>query len=382
MLSFRLIKPWIVLTIALMSLTFYQVEAQQFVVKEGSSLNARSGPGTNYAKVARIAPKTEVEELERRGLWSNVRIPSGQDVWVHNGYLEKGPPQVEAVAPKEDLKPKVFVQTGHNGEVRSVAFSPDGSLVATASWDNTVKLWEAKTGKQIRTFKGHENGVNSVAFSPTGDMIATGSIDETAKVWDVKSGEQITSFGGHVNDVRSVAFTPDSLKVLSGSWDGTAKLWDAKTGKLVRTFKRKQDTVHAVAISPNGKYALTGSWYDGTVTVWNIKSGRRLRTLKGFEDSVVSVAFSDDSKLIAGSANDGVAIIWNAKTGRRLSTLSGETSFPIDSLDFDPSGTKIVTGCQRRSKSLPLGRSKSRPVCLIFGYVFWPLQGPEDIVRH
>ncbi|MEH1833594.1 MAG: caspase family protein, partial [Nostoc sp.] len=122
---------------------------------------------------------------------------------------------------------------GHSSAVNSVAFSPDGKTIASASSDNTVKVWDAATAKEITTFKEHSSAVNSVAFSPDGKTIASASSDNTVKVWDAATAKEITTFKGHSDAVRGVAFSPDGKTIASASSDNTVKVWDAATAKEI-----------------------------------------------------------------------------------------------------------------------------------------------------
>ncbi|MEH1862447.1 MAG: WD40 repeat domain-containing protein, partial [Nostoc sp.] len=115
---------------------------------------------------------------------------------------------------------------GHSNSVNSVAFSPDDKIIASASADNTVKLWNASTGKEITTLNGHSNLVNSVAFSPDGKTIASASADKTVKLWNAATGKEIITLKGHSNSVNSVAFSPDDKIIASASADNTVKLWN------------------------------------------------------------------------------------------------------------------------------------------------------------
>ncbi|KPA10419.1 hypothetical protein MHK_009379 [Candidatus Magnetomorum sp. HK-1] len=130
----------------------------------------------------------------------------------------------------------IFLQVGHSENVNSVSYSPDGRRIVSGSDDNTVKIWNAETGKLIRSLTGHSSSVRSVSFSPDGRRIVSGSSDKTVKIWDAETGKLIRSLTGHSSDVWSVSFSPDGRRIVSGSYDKTVKIWDAKTGNQLMTF--------------------------------------------------------------------------------------------------------------------------------------------------
>ena len=118
-----------------------------------------------------------------------------------------------------------------------MAFSPDGQRIVTGSWDQTAKVWEAASGRELLTLKGHSAPIWSVAFSPDGQRIVTGSEDQTAKVWEAASGKELLTLKGHSAPIWSVAFSPDGQRIVTGSEDQTAKVWEAASGKELLTLK-------------------------------------------------------------------------------------------------------------------------------------------------
>jgi len=225
--------------------------------------------------------------------------------------------------------------------VSSVAFSPDGEILVSGSADNTVKLWDIKTGKLINTLEGHTAFVNSVAFSPVGNILASGSDDNTFKLWDIKTGKLINTLEGHNNDVNSVAFSPDGEILASGSNDNTIKLWDIKTGKLIKTLKGNNWYVTSVAFSPDGDILASGSW-DTTIKLWDIKTGKLIKTLKGHNWYVTSVAFSPDGDILASGSRDWTIKLWDIKTGNLINTL--EHTYWVNSVAFSPDGEILASG--------------------------------------
>ena len=215
---------------------------------------------------------------------------------------------------------------GHKDMVKSVAFDAQGGRLASASSDNTVKLWAADSGKLLHTLTGHHSSVNSVAFDAQGGRLASGSVDTTVKLWETDSGRLLHTLEGHQNAVSSVAFATQGGWLASGSNDSTVKLWKADSGKLLRTLADHRNLVNSVGFAAQGGRLASGS-DDNTVKLWEADSGKLLRTLVGHPDMVWCVAFAAQSGRLASGSYDNTVKLWEADSGKLLRTLEGHTSF-------------------------------------------------------
>ncbi|MGE5655887.1 MAG: hypothetical protein ACM37W_04660 [Actinomycetota bacterium] len=225
----------------------------------------------------------------------------------------------------------------HTKGVAGVSFSPDGTIIASASLDNTVVLWN-KTGTVRRILK-HSDGVLGVSFSPDGKTLATACADKTVKLWRVADGTELATLKNHDQTVTSVSFSPDGKTLVSGSYDNTVKIWTT-SGKLLKTLTGHSDWVLGVSFSPDGKTIASAS-ADQTVKLWNLE-GKELKTLKGHSDLVYSVSFSPDGKELASASADNTVKLWNLQ-GKELQTLRGHNADVI-SVSFSPDGQTLVTG--------------------------------------
>ena len=176
--------------------------------------------------------------------------------------------------PLPDLPHPALVRTlsGHTAEVYGCAISPDGSFIVSASWDKTLRVWDAKTGAERLTLSGHTDMVAGCAISPDGSFIVSASRDNTLKVWDAKTGAERLTLSGHTDMVAGCAISADGSFIVSASRDKTLKVWDAKTGAERLTLSGHMGGVTGCAIGPDGSFIVSAST-DRTLKVWDIKTG-------------------------------------------------------------------------------------------------------------
>lgn len=288
---------------------------------------------------------------------------------------------------------------GHQKTIKYLQYSPDGTLLASASMDNTIGLWNAAEATLHARLTGHDAEVFSVAFSPDGKMLASGSYDQTVKLWDVASGQLLQTLhseAAHPNspafNIESVAFSADGTHLLSGGWE-TVCLWDIPSGKLLKTFSTKKDgisngtissattnvmfspdnatviaatssghiffwerdnpaqftslrahkyVITRIALSPDGTKLVSGSW-DKSVKLWDVRTRTLLNTFTAHTDNVNCVKFSPDGSLVASASNDATIALWDVEKGQLLTKLTGNGS-SVFSLSFSPSPLTLASG--------------------------------------
>src|SRR5262249_39695608 len=231
--------------------------------------------------------------------------------------------------------------TGHTtGLIESVAFAPDSRRVLSSGYDNTVRLWDAETRKEIRQFTGHKGLVHGLAFSADGRHIVTSGSDGTFRLWDAESGKEIRTFKGHKGPVRGVAIFPDGKQRPSCGQDGTRRLCKVDADKESGQLKGHKGPIAAVAAPRAGRRALSGG-ADGIVRFWDVPAGKAIHRLTTSPDQIQSVALSANGRWAAAGTRGGFAYVWDLETGRQLHRLEGHW-VPVRAVGFTPDSRRLV----------------------------------------
>lgn len=240
----------------------------------------------------------------------------------------------------ESVTPELVVQCAHQDQVRGMAFTPDGKVLATASLDQTVKLWDLSAGRLIRDLVGHEGGVYTVAVSPDGRMLASAGLDQKILFWSMVDGSLLGSVDGHSDSINSLAFSPDGKYLSSAGSDNSIKLWDAATRVQVRVMEGHTQNVYSVSFSPDGK-TLASAGGDKTIMLWDVSTGALIRTVEGHSKYIDSVAFDPTGKTLASASGDQSIRLWDIATGELVRTL-GENEDKFYDLSFSPDGKSLA----------------------------------------
>ena len=251
------------------------------------------------------------------------------------------------VTPSRPGKPTVFLHLGHRAGVQHAKFSRNCDSVLTASSDNTVRIWDAKTGTEIVRFDGHVSKVRSVVFSPNGKRVLSASEDSTARIWDAATGREIKIIRGHKRGLCSAVFSSDGKLVLTASDDSTARIWNAKTGREIKLFPCHGQRVRSAVFSPEEEYVLTAN-EDRTAQIWNTATGLEIRNIQGHKAGLCSAVFSSDGKHVLTASEDSTARISDAESDSVISNFVGHEG-AVWSAVYSPDGKSVLTASDDRT---------------------------------
>jgi WD40 repeat protein len=270
----------------------------------------------------------------------------------------------------------------------SLAFSPDGKVLASGGYDNRIWLWDPDTGKGLRSLEGHKSYVNCIAFSADGKWLASGSQDNDLRLWEVATGKERRRFQGHTAPIERMALSPDGKVLASSCLGGTLRLWDTATGKetrslpidggyrvramtftpdskrlafinrpdkgiqlvevangkLVRTFQGHDGGVNGLAFSGDGA-TLFSAGQDHTIRAWDVTAGKELRRYGDAKTEVTSLALAPDGKTLTFSTHpDGMAHIWDLAADRNLVPPWKANRWNLSSIAYSPDSKKVALG--------------------------------------
>jgi WD40 repeat protein/uncharacterized caspase-like protein len=283
-------------------------------------------------------------------------------IWRRDGSI------LTILADQTDQVNQVNQET-QNARSLDVVFSPDGTMLATALSDHTIKLWQITGNAQnttqitlLKTLKGHQDWVSSVAFSPDGQVLVSGSRDRTLKLWQL-NGTLIKTLAGHQGWVNRVSFSPDGQRLASASEDKTIRIW-RRDGVLVKVLNGHGDRVTDLSFSADGTLASASG--DGTVRSWNLNSGKSQRLFQGqgqgqgsSKNQVNGVSFSPNGQAIATASADGKVRLWR-KNGQLLQTFVGHAG-EVLSVRFNPAGDRLITASADKTVRLWTTEGQAAP---------------------
>jgi len=230
--------------------------------------------------------------------------------------------------------------TDRTGKVITVAIAPGNNTAISASRDNTLKIWDLASGRELQTLTGHTKPVWGVAIAPDGKTVISASDDNTLKIWDLASGSELRTLTGHTHSAWGMVIAPDGHTMIEDLWDHTLKIWDTETGNEVITLIGHTGWVLGVAIAPDGLTAISAS--ANTLKVWDLASGTELRTLTGHTGWVSAVAIAPNGLIAVSGSSDRALKIWDLLSGKEIASFSPDAEFECCAIA--PDGVTVVAG--------------------------------------
>ncbi|ETO05269.1 NB-ARC domain-containing protein [Reticulomyxa filosa] len=236
---------------------------------------------------------------------------------------------------------QLHVLEGHTGSITTAQFSHDGSKIVSYSWDHTIRIWDVLSGQQIKLLSGYSNSLSSMALSPDGSKIAVHS-HNTIYVLDALSGEQLQLLEGHSDIVLIVQFSPDSSKILSGSGDESIRIWDVFSGKQLLLLEGHSNNIIGVQLTSNGSKVISYA-HDETIRIWDALSGQQIQLLEGHTESINGIQLSLDGSKILSYSDDCTIRLWDLLSGKQIQVFEGHSS-RVTKAQLSSDGSRIVSG--------------------------------------
>ena len=245
-----------------------------------------------------------------------------------------------------DVESSTLLWAGRQtGGITCVAFAPDGHLLASGGGDTLVHLWDPQSGTDVQRLAGQGGAVYSLAWSPDGKLLASGCSDGSIWVWEpevTEPGTYAQILAGHTDWVTGLAFAPDGARLASAGFDGTVKLWDMSSGDCLQTFSWHRDRAHSVVWSPDGR-TLASCSFDQTIWLWDAEEGRSRAVLHGHTAVIYAIAFTPDSRTLLSGSDDGTVRMWDVESGQCHRIIGGYVGSLFD-IDWGPDGTQLASG--------------------------------------
>ena len=280
------------------------------------------------------------------------------------GLPESSPKPINPSTSVPSVMKELIINEANNEAkdlIYGVTISPDNKILAVASSERIIELWDLTKSKKLQTLKGHTGRVYDVYFSPDGKRLVSGSDDRKVIIWEVSTGKILNTLVGHQDRIYTAIFSPDGKLIASSGADRTIRLWNAETGKLISTLTEKS-WVYDVSFTPDSKFLASGS-EDGAIRLWNVETGKVLKTLVESGSPVRSLVYSNDGKVIASAMEDNTVRLWDGKTGQLKDVLTGHTG-EVHTIAFSNDGSLLASGSADKTIRIWFLKDKRSPQVL------------------